>query len=51
VGSFFSCCHNYNKVRFGFVFLVAISIICGGIYLRYFSQCNDEEEQYFFDKR
>jgi hypothetical protein len=50
VVSFFSCCHNYNKGRFGFVFLLAKSIIGGGIYLYFFSWCNDEEEQQLFDK-
>jgi hypothetical protein len=34
----------------GSFFLDAISTIGGGIYLRFFSQCSDEEEQYFFDK-
>jgi hypothetical protein len=44
VGSFFSCCHNYNKGRFGFFFLVAISTVGGGIYLCFLLHCNDEEE-------
>jgi hypothetical protein len=34
----------------GSFFLVAISIVGGGIYLRFLSQCSDEEEQQFFDK-
>ncbi len=81
MGSLFSCCHNYNKGRFGFFFscyhkynrwsrwvhyflaaiitireglgfsfLVTISTIGGGIYLRFLSRCNDEKEQQFFDK-
>jgi hypothetical protein len=51
VGSFFSCYHNYNNGRFGFVlFIAAIRTIGGGIYLRFFSRCSDEEEQQVFDK-
>jgi hypothetical protein len=50
VGSFFSYCHNYNNGRFGFFFPTAISIVSGGIYLHFLSQCNDEEEQKVFDK-
>jgi hypothetical protein len=46
----FSCCHNYNKGRFGFVFFCSINTIGGGIYLRFLSWCNDEEEQHFFGK-
>jgi hypothetical protein len=38
-------------VGVGSFFLVAIStIVGGGIYLRFFSWCNDEKEQQFFDK-
>ncbi len=51
VGSFFSCYHNYNNGRFGFVFfLVTISTLGGGIYLCFLSWCNDEKEQQVFDK-
>ncbi len=36
MGSFFSCSHNYNNRKFGFVFFIAaISRIGGGIYLRF----------------
>jgi hypothetical protein len=34
----------------GSFFLVAINTIGGGIYLCFFSGCNDEKEQQFFDK-
>ncbi len=45
MGLFFSFCHNYNNERFGFVFfLAAISIVGGRIYLRFLSQCKDENE-------
>jgi hypothetical protein len=44
VGSFLSCCHNYNNERFGFFFLVAINTIGGGIYLCFLLLCNDEED-------
>jgi hypothetical protein len=33
LGLFFSCCHKYNNVRFGFFFLADISIVGGEIYL------------------
>jgi hypothetical protein len=39
MGSFFSCYHNYNNGRFGFVFvLAAISTVGGGIYLCFLSR-------------
>ncbi len=44
------CNHNYNKGRFGFFFLDALSTVGGGIYLCFLSRCNDEKEQQFFDK-
>ncbi len=51
MGSFFSYYHNHNNGRFRFVFfLVAINTVGGGIYLRFLSWCNDEEEQQVFDK-
>ncbi len=34
----------------GSFFLATISIVGDGIYLRFLSWCNDEEEQQFFDK-
>jgi len=37
VGSFFFFCHNYNKGKFGFFFLVTINIIGGEIYLYFFT--------------
>ncbi len=50
-GLVFSYYHNYNNGRFRFVFfVVAISTVGGGIYLRFLSRCSDEEEQHVFDK-
>jgi hypothetical protein len=34
----------------GLFFLAAMSLVGGGIYLYFFSQCSDEEEQQIFDK-
>jgi hypothetical protein len=39
------------KKGLGLFFLDAISIVGGGIYLRFFSRCSGEEEQQFFEKR
>jgi len=47
-GFIFSCYHNHNNGRFGFFFFVAIGIIGGGIYLYFFSRCNDEVSQPHF---
>ncbi len=46
----FSCCHNYNNVRFGFFFLAIISTVGGEINLCFLSRCNDEKEQQVLTK-
>jgi len=50
VGLFFLDAIVTIKEGLGSFFLVTINTIGGGIYLRFLSRCNDEEEQQFIDK-
>ncbi len=50
MGLFFLVAKITIREGLGLFFLVAISIVGGGTYLRFFSQCSDEEEQQSFKK-
>jgi hypothetical protein len=45
LGLFFLITIVIIRESLGSFFFVAISIVGGGIYLRFFSRCSDEEEQ------
>jgi len=51
VGSFFLDAIITIREGVGLFLLATISTIGGGIYLHFLSQCNDEKEQQFFNKR